>query len=140
MTHALMEIIRERSIAVRTGNIEVPGLDDPALIATGAQHYNAMCRDCHLAPGASESELRRGLYPQPPSLIEPVHLSPAQTFWVIKHGIKMSGMPAWGKTHDDQSIWALVAFLRQLPTLTPAQYQAAAKVNDGSHHHARPHD
>ena len=49
---------------------------------------------------------------------------PAETFWIIKHGIKMTAMPAWGKTHDDRLIWDMVAFVRKLPGLSPAQYQA----------------
>jgi mono/diheme cytochrome c family protein len=112
----------------------VPALDDAKLIETGARHYAEMCSDCHLAPGKSESEIRAGLYPQPPDLTRHLHASPAEAFWVIKHGIKMSGMPAWGKTHDDSSIWGLVAFLQKLPELTPAQYLALAKPEGESHH------
>src|SRR3546814_6392165 len=50
--------------------------------------------------------------------------SASEQFWIIKHGIKMTAMPAWGKTHDDRLIWDMVAFIRQLPSLSPAQYQA----------------
>jgi len=110
-------------------------LGDEKLIATGAEHYAAMCSECHLAPDKKESEIRSGLYPQPPDLTKHLHASPAEMFWVIKHGIKMSGMPAWGKTHDDSSIWGLVAFLQKLPELTPAQYQALAGAEGESHHH-----
>jgi mono/diheme cytochrome c family protein len=52
-----------------------------------------------------------------------------KNFWVIKHGIKASGMAAWGKTHDDQRIWAMVAFIKQLPTLTPEQYQVLTAID-----------
>jgi mono/diheme cytochrome c family protein len=69
-----------------------------------------------------DSEIRAGLYPQPPNLSQqPV--DPREAFWVIKHGIKMSGMPAWGATHDDPTIWSMVAFLQKLPGMTPAQYK-----------------
>ena len=54
---------------------------------------------------------------------------PGRIFGVIKHGIKASGMPAWGKTHDDQRIWAMVAFIKQLPTLTPNQYQVLTAID-----------
>jgi hypothetical protein len=53
-----------------------------------------------------------------------VRVDPRQAFWVIKHGIKMSAMPAWGSSHDDATIWSMVAFLRKLPGLTPAEYRA----------------
>jgi mono/diheme cytochrome c family protein len=119
----LMNTELERSIAMRAKYIEVPSLDDPATITSGGADYNEMCTGCHLQPGVEKSELRVGMYPKPPNLTQVKRADPAQTFWIIKHGIKMSAMPAWGATHDDQSIWAMVAFLQQLPRLTPAQYQ-----------------
>ena len=119
----LMEAVRERSIAMRARGVAAPTLDDAALIASGAADYGEMCASCHLQPGVEDSELRKGMYPQPPNLTQVRRADPAQTFWIIKHGLKMSAMPAWGATHDDQRIWAMVAFLQQLPKLTPAQYQ-----------------
>ena len=98
-----------------------------------------MCVDCHLAPGARESELREGLYPQPRKLTERGDASPAETFWVIKHGIKMSATPAWGKTHDDRTIWGIVAFLQKLPELTLDQYQALVSTNVNADQHRHQH-
>jgi len=135
IVYAVMETVRDRSIAMRVEDIPASPLDDPKLIAEGAEHYDAMCIGCHLAPGLKQSELREGLYPQPPDLTAPIDASPAEMFWVIKHGIKMSAMPAWGKTHDDQSIWGLVAFLRKLPELTAEQYQAMVEASEDHHHH-----
>jgi mono/diheme cytochrome c family protein len=119
----LLESVRTRSIAARSSGVTVPALDDPALVRSGAEHYAQMCTGCHLAPGMRESELREGMYPKPPDLTAHAHASPAQMFWVIKHGIKMSGMPAWGRTHDDASIWGLVAFVQVLPELSPEDYR-----------------
>jgi hypothetical protein len=82
-----------------------------------------MCEGCHLAPGVGDNELRQGLYPKPPDLTRPRERGPAATFWIIKHGLKMSAMPAWGVTHDDRSIWGLVAFLQQLPSMDPTEYR-----------------
>lgn len=65
-----------------------------------------------------ESAARTGLYPQPPNLAQH-RVAPGTAFWVIKHGLKMTGMPAWGETHDDASIWSIVAFLQRRPDLTP---------------------
>jgi mono/diheme cytochrome c family protein len=133
--HAIMQSVRSRSIATRAKDIRPPSLHDPTLISTGARHYAAMCSGCHLAPDkTNDSDMRAGLYPKPPDLTKHLHASPAEAFWVIKHGIKMSGMPAWGKTHDDSSIWGLVAFLQKLPELTLAQYQALATTEAKSHH------
>ena len=133
-TEEIIELARERSIETRIGQIQVPKLDDPALIAEGAAHYGEMCMACHLAPGFHNSALRLGLYPQPPRLTEPdPDGDPREAFWAIKHGIKLTGMPAWGKSHDDEEIWAIVAFLKVLPTLTPEQYKQMTET--GAHEH-----
>src|SRR5690606_29163344 len=128
----LAETARERSIAVRASGVEVPpNLDDPDLIMGGGADYNEMGTECHLKPGRGDTELRQAMYPQPPDLTK-TKRDAAQTFWIIKHGIKMSGMPAWGATHDDQRIWAMVAFLEQLPRLTEDQYQILTARDEGS--------
>jgi mono/diheme cytochrome c family protein len=127
----LAEAARERSIAARAKGIEVPKLDDPDFISTGGADYNEMCTGCHSKPGIEASELGAAMYPQPPNLTKIKRADPAQTFWIIKHGIKMSGMPAWGATHDDQRMWAMVAFLQQLPRLTPVQYQILTARDEG---------
>jgi hypothetical protein len=134
--YALLEWARDRSIAARADDIEAPPLDDPELLAAGAEHYAAMCTGCHLAPDArADTELRAGLYPQPPKLIERnAERSPAETFWIIKHGIKSTGMPAWGKTHDDRAIWGLVALVERLPRLSAEDYAALVRGGGGHAH------
>ena len=120
--HSMIQTARDRSIQVRSADLSVPKLDDPQLVLKGAGQYAAMCTECHLAPGEKQSELRAGLYPQPPKLAE-TRVDAKRAFWVIKHGIKMTAMPAWGSTHDDATIWSMVAFLQKLPGLTPEQYK-----------------
>ena len=124
----ILTTVRDHSIDRQSAGIAVPRLDDPKLVGEGFEHYHEMCTGCHLAPGMDSSEIRQGLNPQPPVLAELVpHRSPARLFWVIKNGVKMTGMPAWGASHSDEMIWAMVAFLERLPTMTPAQYQAMEK-------------
>jgi hypothetical protein len=125
VTYNALQTVRDRSIHVRSKDIKVPNLNDPQLILKGAGQYAAMCTGCHLRPGMEDSELRKGMYPQPPNLSK-VHVDPQDAFWVIKHGIKMSAMPAWGLdgSHDDKTIWSMVAFLEKLPGMTPEQYEA----------------
>lgn len=131
-----LETLRERSIGVRSKDIAVPPLDDAQMLLSGGADYNDMCAGCHLKPGVKSSDMAMGLYPRPPNLAmsasEHGHggddhgdaaTSAARQFWIIKHGIKASGMPAWGKTHDDARIWAMVAFLQKLPQLDETQYQ-----------------
>ena len=130
-----LETLRERSIARAIRGIEVPDLSDPQLLLSGGPDYNDMCAGCHLKPGRSASDLSQGLYPQPPNLTlaaaahdhgdhgNAEDTAAARQFWIIKHGIKASGMAAFGATHDDARIWAMVAFLQKLPELTVPQYQ-----------------
>lgn len=132
--YAFMQELRMRSIARQAQSLKVPDLSDPALIRQGAGNYNAMCSGCHLAPGHQPTELSKGLYPSPPALADTVRNVPAHDFWVIKHGIKASGMPAWGKSMQDQYIWGMVAFLQQLPKLDDAHYDALV-ASSGGHSH-----
>lgn len=122
LVFSMMQSLRDRSIDAHASGVRVPPLEDPELILKGAGQYSAMCTDCHLTPGKEDSELRAGLYPQPPNLSR-VRVDPQRAFWVIKHGVKMSAMPAWGATHEDPAIWSMVAFLQKLPGMTPAQYK-----------------
>ena len=120
-----LESLRDRSIAVHARGIQPPSdLESPDHIAAGAGLYAEMCQGCHLGPGVAKTEISQGLYPQAPDLAEGTDLSPAEKFWVIKHGVKLSAMPAWGKTHPDPLIWDMVAFLQKLPSMSPAQYKA----------------
>jgi ketosteroid isomerase-like protein/mono/diheme cytochrome c family protein len=137
MTQRLIELARERSIATHATDISVPAnLADEKLIASGAGEYAEMCTGCHLAPGMKDTEMRTGLYPKPPNLSEPgAHATPGHQFWIIKHGLKMTGMPAWGLTHDDERIWSMVAFLQKLPGLSPAAYHELVEAGEGGHHH-----
>ena len=77
-------------------------------VAAGAERYAALCVGCHLAPGVTKSDLRPGLYPHPPNLSQEDSRDAQRAFWTIKHGIKMSAMPAWGKSLDDAAIWDIV--------------------------------
>jgi mono/diheme cytochrome c family protein len=120
---AALQTLRDRSIEFRSAQLSVPNLDDQELILKGAGQYAAMCTECHLAPGIEDSEVRVGMYPQPPNLSQG-RIDPRTAFWVIKHGIKMSAMPAWGSSHDDPTIWSMVAFLRKLPEMSPEQYKS----------------
>jgi mono/diheme cytochrome c family protein len=81
--------------------------------------------------------MRPGLNPKPPILALLPPGSPAEEFWIVKHGIKMTGMPAWGVTHSDAEIWNIVAFLQKLPSLSPVQYRAI--VASAAGHHDRDH-
>ena len=124
---AIIEQLRDRSIAARSKSIEAHYVEDPQRIALGAQRYATLCVGCHLAPGVTKSDVRQGLYPHPPNLAQGELQEARRAFWIVKHGIKMSAMPAWGKTLDDESIWNVVAFVRKMPDMTPETYSASSR-------------
>ena len=129
----LMQIVRDQSIAAHASDA-VPGdLSEPNRIASGAAQYAEMCSICHLAPGMKRTEISRGLYPRAPELRRGGRLTAAEQFWVVKHGIKMTGMPSWGVTHDDELLWDIVAFLRKMPELTADEYQALVRSAPKTH-------
>jgi mono/diheme cytochrome c family protein len=131
--NALQEL-RERSIKSRSGDIRPPAdLESAKRVAAGAGLYAEMCTGCHLGPGVERSELSQGLYPQAPELARGDDLNPAQQFWVIKHGVKLTAMPAWGKTHSDELIWDMVGFLQKLPKMSAEQYKATVASAPDDH-------
>ena len=148
VTAALLAYARERSIEVHAVGIFVPGdLDDPARLRRATGNYDAMCAECHLKPGASASELRRGLYPQPPdfTVADSDDKTPAEQaasdFWVIEHGIKMTAMPAWSQGGvDAESSWDLVALIHALPGLDADSYHELIESGPGHRHAHHDHD
>lgn len=145
--YRLIEWVRESTIAHQSADIQPPAdWLDVKRIRRGAGNYDAMCANCHLSPGLENTELRQGLYPQPPNLSRPAVSrvdevrTAARRFWVIKHGIKASGMPSWAKSGmTDGAIWDLTAFIHILPTLSPDQYQQQVASSDGHSHDGADH-
>ena len=137
-TYWLLETGMRRSVAQRARGIEVPPLDDPAQISRGAQHFHRHCTQCHGGPGVAPEAFALGLLPAAANLVHTAReWRPAELFWTIRQGIKMSGMPAWAFRIDDEAIWAIVAFMRVLPALAPEDYRriterSAATPRDAS--------
>jgi cytochrome c553 len=119
----LLHFTMERSVAARAPRLTPPDLDDPALILRGATHYATGCAPCHGGPGELASPIARQMTPVPPGLYDAGRdFTPDELFWIIRHGIKMTAMPAWPARHRADEIWAMVAFLRHLPAQKTAAY------------------
>jgi mono/diheme cytochrome c family protein len=130
----ILDELRESAIAHHSREIVPPAdLDSAARRAAGASLYAEMCTSCHLAPGMERTEISQGLYPPAPELARPTARSAAEQFWIIKHGVKLSAMPAWGRSHNDELIWDMVAFVRSLSNLSPQQYEAAVANAPADH-------
>jgi len=129
--------VRDRSVEKRAPTEKNPYAGDSAAIATGFDHYRENCVMCHGAPDVVGAELSKGLNPSAPLLSEEVNDTPdGEFFWVIKHGIRMTPMPAFGPTRTDEEIWKIVAFIRHLPDLTaPERDSLRAATGEESRHH-----
>lgn len=125
--YKLLDHAMRRSIKARAGGAAVPPLDSRERVLAGAAHYQRHCLQCHGAPGVSPHPLAFGLTPAPANLLAAGrHWAPAEIFWVVKHGIKMTGMPAWAIRLSDDEIWDVVAFVRAMPALAPREYALMA--------------
>lgn len=121
-----LETLRARSVAVRADEVPEPPPVDAETLAHGFEHYHAMCVACHGAPGRERGEFGQGLSPTPPLLHEDAEdLSAREIFWIVKNGIKVAAMPAFGPTHSDAEIWGIVAVVQRLPEMTPEAYRSA---------------
>jgi mono/diheme cytochrome c family protein len=113
-----------RAVRRQASDVEVPPLEDPALVRRGFLIYRTTCVLCHGAPGVAPHDIGKGLLPVPSNLAQTAReWAPAQLYWVTRYGLKMTGMPAWGMRFDDDDLWAIVAFLKELPRLTAAEYE-----------------
>jgi len=139
VTAWILSTTMESSVRRRASAVRVPDdLDDLARVGRGASAYDEMCAACHAEPGGAAGVLAKGLLPEPPALAdEAEEWSEAEQFWIVKNGVRMTGMPAFGPTHADDQLWDLVAFLRKLPSLSPAEYSSlvAGQVERHSHDH-----
>lgn len=147
ITEKIITWVRENSTGARAKDLVVPIIDEADILMIGADHYNAMCTICHLAPGKEPTELAVGLYPQAPLFYKKAPVTDTEEnlrltkeyFWVIKNGIKMTAMPAWGLTHNDESIWAMAAFVLKLHGMTTEQYEALIEPDHHGHQHDDDH-
>src|SRR5262249_52306636 len=130
----------ENSVAQHAPSTSNPMHNDASAISSGLDHYKENCVVCHSAPGMDYSEIGKGMNPKPTRLDSrgTQHMTDGQLFWVIKTGIRMTGMPAFGPTHEDDEIWKIVSFIRHLPNLTPEEKAVLKKTNEEEeeHHHS----
>jgi cytochrome c553 len=134
-----LEFGMRSSVKRRAWGIEVPSLDHPDLYVLGAAHFHRACTHCHGAPGIKGDLTAQRALPPPPDLT-PVsrEWKANELFWIVKHGIKYTGMPAWVALERDDEVWAVVAFLQKLPGLDEKAYRrlvrGAAEVPQQSGH------
>jgi mono/diheme cytochrome c family protein len=130
--------VRDLSIARRAEALAQPIPRDAKAQARGLSHYAENCLPCHGAPGVPPPEFQKGMNPLPPSIESPMvqNYTDAQLFWIVRNGVRMTGMPAFSVNHKDDEIRDIVAFVRHVPQLTDAE-RARLKLAqpEGNHHH-----
>jgi cytochrome c553 len=127
ITSWFLHYVMRQSVETHAPGSEPPRLDDPALVHRGAGHYATGCAPCHGAPGVPQSPVALEMTPKPPYLPPQVeHWQPNELFWIVRHGVKFTGMPAWVALEREDEVWAMVAFLRQLPEMAPEAYRRLA--------------
>lgn len=135
VTEWVLHTTMRRSVAMRSAAIVAPKSFTEAQARDGFGEFSAMCAGCHGAPGRMRSAVGKGLRPRAPDLAQAArNWDSGSLFWIVKNGIKMTGMPAFGPTHEDQTIWNIVAFVSRLPDMTPEQYRQLEEQTAGSGH------
>lgn len=132
ITHLILDFAKVRSVATNSFTLEAPPLDEPWLALKGAGHYETGCRPCHGSPADQMPRIAWRMTPPPPPLQDHVsRWEPEELFYIVKHGIKFTGMPAWPTPLRDDEIWAMVAFLRKLPEMSAEEYKRMAQGDGG---------
>jgi cytochrome c553 len=127
VTDWFLHFAMRRSVATHSLALDAPALDDRNLIVKGATHYELGCRWCHGSPGHEPPRVAQRMTPAPPYLAPRIaQWTPEQLFYIVKHGVKFTGMPAWPSRNRDDEVWAMVAFLLEFPKLDAAGYRRLA--------------
>ena len=124
----VLKTVRTNSIHPRADKVMIPAYvkDIPAYI--GFSRFHTTCERCHGAPGVEQSGFAEGMYPRPPDLMKSVkNFSVKHIFWVIRNGIKTTGMPSFEKTLTDKELWTLAVSVKHLPVTSPQEYGEAIK-------------
>jgi mono/diheme cytochrome c family protein len=122
ITYRILELGLRYSVGAYAEEIETPDLSR-ADVELGQACYRRYCAQCHGGPGITRAAIGQGQLPAPSSLVQSAREWPAaHLFYVVQKGVRMSGMPAWEFRISEHGLWSTVAFLKQMPLMTPADY------------------
>jgi mono/diheme cytochrome c family protein len=124
--YTVLEEGMKQSVRNHAEDVKVPRLGGAEQLALGARVYRDKCLQCHGGPGVAQSTIGMSMQPIPGPLVDATQRwDPNELYWVTKHGIKMSGMPAWEYHLHEDEIWAVVAFVTVLPSMDARAFKAA---------------
>ena len=102
-------------------------------LSEGREHFADHCAGCHANDGSGNTEMGKNLYPKAPDMrgADTQKLTDGELFAIIKNGVRLTGMPAWGDPggRDDADTWKLVHFIRHMPKMTPAEIEQMKSMN-----------
>ena len=134
---SLVRKARRWAIPSKAKHLENPMRANAEMLEDGRNHWADHCATCHANNGSGETGIGRSLYPKAPDMrgSETQSLSDGELYYIIRNGVRMTGMPAWGRAEDgdfDHETWMLVAFIRHLPQLSAEEEKAMEKFNPKS--------
>ena len=133
---ALARQARALAVPAAYRNLRNPVLANDESVQNGLAHFAGHCATCHANDGSGDTEIGRGLFPPAPDMRKEAtqDFSDGELFYVIEHGVRLTGMPAWGTATQagEESSWHLVNFIRRLPTLSPEAVEDMKQMNPRS--------
>lgn len=130
ITEWALDTSMTNSVENRASDLRTPEFTQ-AMIAAGASNYEASCADRHGGVGEGRADWAAGMLPDPPALARAAeNWSDEQVFWLVKHGVKASGMPAIGVSHDDRALWNIAAFVKTMSEMSEEQYASRGSAGD----------
>lgn len=124
LTERFLKFAQRRSVATHSLGTKVPTQFEPWQVLKGAGHFENGCRPCHGSPDLKNPAIAGAMLPKPPDLSARIEgRDTEELFFIVKHGLKFTGMPAWPSLERDDEVWAMVAFLRKLPDLDSVSYR-----------------
>jgi mono/diheme cytochrome c family protein len=128
-TYWAIDAASRRSVKLRARSIEPPKLDEPARIERGLALYRDHCVQCHGAPGVAPHPFALGMTPAAANLVDTARSwAPAEIYWTVRNGFKMTGMPAWRFRLSEEEMWDVVSFVATMPRISPAEYRRRAEA------------
>ncbi len=125
--------LRQLAVPSAARNMENPVAPTGEALSEARAHFADHCALCHANDGRGQTQIGQSFYPKAPDMASPTtqSLSDGELFYIIKHGIRLTAMPAWGKDtpeHDRKS-WKLVHFIRHLPEITREEIDEMKEMN-----------
>jgi len=117
----VMPVVLHASIVRHASGETNPVVLNEDNLKAGVDTYRAMCARCHSTPEGNASVYGQSFYPPAPQLPKGMaNYTDSQLFWLIKHGIRNTGMPAWAGMLSDDEIWQIVSLLKNSQDLPPS--------------------